>query len=173
MTDTIIAIIVIVVVFLGLPVGFLVLRDRLSQPTMEQMEESARQFNERLQTSDFAALEAHFGCPLPDCVRALYANAEELMRRRFEVAPSADLPEEERLFIAFYQPAYAIAAKESWPGIEKYFAFANDGFGNEYIIDPRELDPAILFHDHEDGEIMPICSHFTEFMRWPRFKEKE
>lgn len=92
------------------------------------------------------------------------------MRSNFEIMKSIDAPEGERWYIANYEPADEASVEYSWPGIEKYFAFADDGSGNGYIIDPKETDPPVLFHDHETGEIVRVCDHFTDFMRWPRFK---
>ena len=43
---------------------------------------------------------------------------------------------------------------------------------NGYLIDPKEEDPAVLFHDHETGELSRVCDRFTEFMRWPRLEVK-
>jgi hypothetical protein len=72
--------------------------------------------------------------------------------------------------VAYYQPADAETVRESWPGLEKYFAFANDGCGNEYLIKPGDDDPPVLFHDHETGELTRVSDHFSEFMQWPRLE---
>lgn len=170
MSDHITTVIAIAAIFLGLPLALLIARDWFSRPSKEKIEEYSRQFTQRLQNPDFAAVEKHFGCPLPDCVKALYANTQELTRGDFEVAPSADVSEEERWYVAFYLPADEQSVRDTWPGLEKYFVFADDGSGNGYLIDPRENDPPVLFHDHEGGKFSPVCNRFTEFMRWPRLE---
>jgi hypothetical protein len=170
MGDTIRTVIAIIGVFICLPVFLLLAWKWLTRPSKRKLEEYSREFMHRLQNPDFAAVEKHFGHPLPDCLRALYHNTQELMRDNFEVAASADAPAEKRWFIAFYEPADAQAVQDTWPGLEKYFVFADDGSGNGYVIDPKETDPAVLFHDHETGEISPVCKHFSDFMKWPRLE---
>src|SRR5262249_17353247 len=90
MSENIKTVVVIVGILIGLPVALLFARDWFTRPSNKKMEEYSRQFVERVQNPDFAAVEKHFGCPLPECVQALYANREELMRGDFEVAASAD-----------------------------------------------------------------------------------
>jgi hypothetical protein len=46
----------------------------------------------------------------------------------------------------------------------------NEGCGNEYLIDPREDNPPVLFHDHETGELSRLCDRFSEFKDWPRLR---
>ncbi len=137
---------------------------------MKKMEAYSRQFTERLRHPDFLAVEEHFGHPLPPCVQALYANDQELLRVDFDVAAESDAASENRWYVAFYQPADGKSARESWPDLEKYFAFANDGCGNEYLIEPQDDDPPVMFHDHETGELSRVSNHFSEFMRWPRLE---
>lgn len=160
----------IIGIFLGVPVALLLARDWLTRPSKRKLEEYSRQFTQRLQHADFSAVEKHFGRPLPTCVQALYANTDELLRGDFEVAATPDDAPEGRWYIAFYQPADERAVRDAWPGMEKYFAFADDGCGNGYLIDPKEDDPPVLFHEHETGEMSRVCDHFTDFMRWPRLK---
>lgn len=168
MSDHITAVIVIIAIFLGLPIALLIARDWLTRPSKQKMEEYSRQFIHRLQNPDFPALEKHWGHPLPHCVQALYSDKEELMRSNFVIAASAESPEDERWYVSDYQPADEPSVRDSWPGLEKYFVFADDGLGNGYLIDPAEEDPPVFFHDHETGEIVRVSDHFTEFMRWPR-----
>ncbi len=150
----------------GAPVG-----PRLADTALkEEASRYSRRCKERLQHPDFAAVERHFGHPLPACVQTLYANQQELMRGDFLVAASIDAAPETRWYIGFYMPADEESLRDAWPGLEKYFAFADDGSGDRYLIDPKEEDPPVLFHDHETGEISHVCDQFTEFMKWPRFK---
>ncbi len=170
MSDKVITVVVIVGIFIGMPVALLLARDWFTRPSKKKIEEYSRQFTERLQHPDFPAVEKHFGRPLPTCVQALYADRQELLRGDFEVAAVRDAAPEHRWYVAFYQPADGQSAKDTWPGLEKYFAFADDGCGNGYLVDPKEEDPAVLFHDHETGELSGVCDRFTEFMRWPRME---
>jgi hypothetical protein len=172
MSENVVTVIVMGGLFVGLPVALLFARDWLARPSRKKLEEYSRQFTQRLQAPDFPALEKHFGCALPQAVRALYADKQEVMRQDFMVAATAVAPEDGRWYVAFYQPADEQNVQDAWPGLEKYFAFADDGSGNGYLIDPKEADPPVLFHDHETGEMSPVSRHFTEFMRWPRLEVK-
>jgi hypothetical protein len=170
MNDNVITVVVIVGICIGLPVALLLARDWFTRPSKRKIEEFSRQFAERLQHPDFGAVERHFGRLLPACVRALYADRQEILRRNFEVTPIHDAERDDRWHVAFYQPADGQSARDAWRGLEKYFAFADDGFGNGYLIDPNDDDPPVLFHNHETGELSRVCDQFTEFMRWPRLE---
>ena len=168
MNDTLKTIFGLAAVFIGLPLAILFLRDRLSRPSRKAIQDYSRKFEERLANPDFPSLERHFGHPLPAALRALYLDPVERMRDQFEVAPSANAPRGERWPIAFYQPADAESLRDMWPGTEERFAFADDGCGNGYLVDPRQGDPPVFFHDHETGELEPVCDRLSEFMKWPR-----
>ncbi len=168
MTDTVMTVVVIIAIFIGVPVALLRVRDWFRRPSKKTIEEDSRRFTERLQHPDFAAVEKHFGHSLPACLQALYADRQELLRGPFEVAAVPDAKPDHRWHVAFYQPADGQSVREMWPGSENYFAFADDGCGNGYLVDPKDDDPPVLFHDHETGELSRVCDRFTEFMRWPR-----
>jgi hypothetical protein len=138
-----------------------------------QVEEESRKFIHRLLHPDLAAVESHFGFPLPEALRKLYSDQTELMRGNFNVAQNPEADEGGRWAIAFYQPADEEAISTTWPGLEAYFAFADDGCGNGYVIDPKEKDPPVLFHDHETGELTLVCPSVSEFMLWPRMEYRE
>ncbi|WP_442482748.1 SMI1/KNR4 family protein [Aeoliella sp. SH292] len=171
MYDIILFITVVTLIYIALPVSILLARDWLERPSKQQLHEHARRFQHRLHHPDFAAVQAHFGRPLPSCVESLYRDQQELNRTDFDVAAVLDAAEQNRWYIAFYQPADGESVSFAWPDVEKYFAFADDGFGNGYLIDPAESDPEVLFHDHETGELSRVCDRFTEFMQWPRLHE--
>ncbi len=170
MTDIVIMVVLIVALYIALPVALLLARDWFTKPSKRQIEECSRQFTERVQHPDFAAVHKHFGCPLPPCVQALYADRQEVLRTDFEVVANPDTDPGRRWYVAYYQPADAQSARDTWPGLDEYFAFADDGCGNGYLVDPREHDPPVLFHDHETGELSTVCDRFTDFMRWPRLE---
>lgn len=173
MSTDVLVVAFLLTLFIGLPLVLLLARDWLTRPSRKHMEAYSREFIQRLQRPDFPVVARHFGQPLPECVQALYADKQELLRSNFEVAASKTVPVEERWFVSDYQPADGRSIQDAWPGMERYFAFADDGTGNGYLIDPKDKDPAVLFHDHETGELSRVCNHFTEFMKWPRWDVKE
>jgi hypothetical protein len=139
----------------------------------EKMDEDSRRFLARLANPDLALLERHFSHALPETLTRLYGNKEELANCEFEVVPPDGGTQAEPWHVAFYEPADAESLRHTFHDPGKYFAFANDGFGNVYMVDPREADPPVLFHDHEAGTTEPVAPSISEFMNWPRRKPKE
>jgi hypothetical protein len=154
----------------ALAIGFLWLMDKVTRrnPTKAEIEEQARRFEERLLTPDFAAVEAHFKTALPEQLKRLFSNKEEILRGDFEVEVAATKNECGPWFIAFYEPADAESVREGWPGCEPYFTFANDGCGNDYLIKPGGADPEVLFHDHETGEMVQVAPSLSVFLASPK-----
>lgn len=167
MKDTILTIVVILGIFIALPMLILWLRDKLFYPKLspEEIELHKRKFEERLRSPNLDALQAHFSHALPAALRELYGNLDLLMQSDIEVLPPDG---SEPVYICFFNPADAANLHSPWPGCEKYFAFADDGAGNELLVDPRLNDPPVLWHDHETGEIKAVAPSMSEFMRWKR-----
>jgi hypothetical protein len=142
--------------------------ERLTMPPLspQKLAEMSRRRRERLLHPDWAAFAKHYGRPPPPLLKALYETPEDILRGGFEVQS----PRGDEYYIAWYEPADA----ENWngpgdlPGQEKYFVFANDGFGNHYTVDPAQDDPPVVFFDHDTGEINEVCGALSEFLRWLR-----
>ena len=162
------ALILVSMVVLGIFVLFILDRFRYRKQSPEEIEVANRLFREKLKNPDLKVFEEHFGHSLPVLIKQLYENKDEIVRHDFEVAPRDDSTEDDRWYIAFYEPAVAESLKYIWSGCEKYFAFANDGFGNQYMIDPVFEDPPVMFHDHESGEFVPVCDKLSQFLAWPK-----
>src|SRR5690606_19689828 len=96
-----------------------------SRKMMKEMEANCRRFTERMEHPDFAALVKHFGCRFPACLRALYANRDELSREHFLTMAAQDDPSAEWWHVAYYLPADGESVKEARPRLERYFAFAD------------------------------------------------
>lgn len=168
MPDSVKLALLLIGILIGLPLILLLIRDRLSQYSNKVIVDNSNPFDQRLLNPDIAALEQHYGHALPTALVALYQNDQEVIRGGFYVARSVDTSEENRWYVAFYMPADLRSVKDAWPGTERYFAFADDGCGNGYLVDPRLDDPAVFLHDHETGEFHPVANRFSEFMIWPR-----
>lgn len=173
MSDTLITVIFLLAVLVLLPIALLLLRDRFDKPSPQQIRDAQNQLAKRLKCPEFEALERHYCCEFPECVKQLYSDMPELLQEEFEVADPDHRLREETLYVAFYQPADLQTVEEMWPGNSNYFAFANDGCGDEYLIDPNESDPAVLLHNHETGEKRIVAQRFTDFMRWNRILPKD
>jgi hypothetical protein len=169
MNDSITVVLVLLAILVGFPVALLLARDWWNRPSKKEAAAFSQRFLHRLQHPDFAAVEQELGKPLPAILKAFYSRPEELLRANFALAASAQVPVENRWFVADYQPLDAEAIRDRWPGLERYVAFADDGAGNGYLIEPGSDDPPVLFHDHETGEIIRVCERLSEFLQWPRF----
>ena len=132
-------------------------------------DDAARLHRLRLLNPDFSSVERHLGMPLPSCVRALYENQAELTREDFEIWPTDNTPEEDRLYVQRYCPADAQNFHEIFCGeLEKHFAFAEDGFGNYYLIDPSTSDSPVTFFNHDGGDFHQVAESFSQVMSWRR-----
>lgn len=154
----------VLLLFIALPVLFLWGCDKLFRrlPSKEKLDEHAHRFEHRLHHPDLEAIRTHFGHALPAALQALYEDTSELQRGDFDVIPPTGADPH---YICFYNPGDRENVEDSWPGCEQYYAFADDGSGNGYMVDPRLEDPPVLFHDHETGEIDEICDTLSTFMR--------
>jgi hypothetical protein len=160
----------ILVLFLGLPLLIVWLNDRLFHRTLSkaEWEEYSERFRERLLKPDFAALEAHFDCAMPKELKDLYADKKEILRGGFEVLTDKSGAPEHSWPVAFYLPADLESLRDVWPDCKELFAFADDGCGNGYLIDPRKPDLEVLFHDHEDSQITRVGLNLAGFISAPR-----
>ncbi len=55
-----------------------------------------------------------------------------------------------------------------WPGCEGLFPIANNGAGDEFLIDLRDPDPEVLYHLHETGEKRGTGARLSAFVSAPR-----
>jgi len=172
MKDIILTIVMLVGIFLVLPFLILWIRDKIfyRPSTPEEIKAATERFQKRLSSPDLEAVAKHFGCTLPQALRDLYSNPKELALSDIEVVPPNG---RDPVYICFYNPADEENVRDAWPGCEKYFPFADDGAGNELLIDPRLADPPVLWHDHETEEFETVASSLSEFMKWKRQPVKE
>jgi hypothetical protein len=150
-----------------LAVLFLKINDRLfhRSKSKKELEEYSERFKERLQNPDFPALEKHYNCTFPQNVKDLYANKNDIMKGDFEVQVGAP---PQSFYVAYYMPADAEAIRDFMSDTKEYFAFANDGCGNDYLITPRDPTSEILLHDHETDELTHLGVNFAGFLSAPR-----
>ena len=60
-----------------------------------------------------------------------------------------------------------------WPGTDGYYAFANDGTDDKYLIDPRQSDPDVLYYEHETTKIRPVGATLSQFIAARRNHDDE
>jgi hypothetical protein len=128
----------------------------------------SQNYRERLLNPDIEAVEQYFGHALPEAIYHLYRNKEELLKKDYLTASKIQASGYLMYHIAFYEPCDKQTVLMTWPGLEKYFRFADDGCGNCYLIDPVLKNPPVIFYDHETTEKTEICNSLNDFIRWPR-----
>src|SRR6185312_13452224 len=131
--------VIYVSVLVVLAVGFLFLNDFIFGRCRKRgaADASVKRFEERLLNPDFGGLEKHFGRALPQGLKALYGNREEILKENVQVIGTDAEGNKRTWDIAFFQPADLENVREAWPDTKEVFEFANDGCGNGFTIDPK------------------------------------
>ena len=145
-------------------------------PVPQKRKSESEEYEERvkqLQNPRFDLIEAHFKHPVPQPLKELYQNREELLRWRFVVdvpVPqeildrAGDDAEFEQISVERYEPIDG-KTMESWgPGMENYIEFASDGGEGIYCIDPRETDPEVHLFIMDGADLIPLEVPLSEFL---------
>ncbi|MEX2027287.1 MAG: SMI1/KNR4 family protein [Pirellulaceae bacterium] len=128
---------------------------------------SQKEYDRRLLNPDFAALERHFGCNIPQAIRELYADRDLILKRDFLI-PLPRVPEGmEECDIGFFVPADVEGAKSWWPAEDKKLILADTGFGDPYYVElslkqPNPLPVYVLYHD--GGDTFKVADSLEEFI---------
>ena len=160
----------LLIIFIGLPLFIVWLNDKIFHryPRRCELDEYSKRFTERLLAPQFAELENHFGCAIPEEIKCLYEDKAEIQKGDFEVTMAASDGSQQTWTVAFYEPADLESVRDGWQECDHLFAFANDGCGNEYVINPKETNTRVSFYDHETGEFTVVASSLSEFLQAPR-----
>ena len=127
---------------------------------------ATERFRERQRTPDFALFQRRFGCEPPQALRTLLADPLLFTNTHDEFDVVLPGPEgDTRWFVAWVEPVDAEHLNGvSWPGTEDYYAFANDGSGDKYLIDPHADDPEVLYYEHETKQTRPVGATLSQFI---------
>jgi SMI1-KNR4 cell-wall len=125
-------------------------------------------FQKRLAAPDLDGLERHLGHRLPASLRALYEDHELIMACDVLVAVPNPLDESDESYIAWFQPGDVETLKTAWPGCEDLFPIADNGFGDQFLVDPRDPDPEVIVYAHESGERQSLGVTLSAFLAAPR-----
>ena len=127
--------------------------------------ESSRRYERSLDAPEFGALEAHFQHPLPACFRELYSNQNLIRQTDILVEVPNPAENEQECYIAFFEPATVAHASSSGSNAEGLFSFANNGAGDQFLIDPRQTDPEVIYYLHETGKRTDIGVTLSKFLK--------
>src|SRR5438552_8882217 len=114
--------------------------------------EDSRRYEQSLDNPAFDVLEQHFKHPLPASLKKLYSNKDLIHKTDILVAVPNPIEKEKECHIAFFEPATAPHAASPSPSCEGLFAFANNGAGDQFLVDPRQADPEVIYYLHDTGE---------------------
>ena len=114
-------------------------------------------FEQRRLQPDYAAFTSHYGCEPPLSLRQLYEERENVLDGDFEIR----LPSSRRPWaVAWFEPM----EDDTWADIEGFYAFANDGCGNLYIVSVQGDDPDVFLLDHETGKREALGVRLSQFL---------
>lgn len=124
--------------------------------------ESQEEYNRRLLNPDFAALERHFGCTIPQAIRDLYADSELILKKDLLIRSG-----NEEFEIDYFTPADVEGAESWWPAEQRKFILADTGFGDPYYVElsltqPNPLPVYVLYHD--GGDTFKVTDSLEEFV---------
>jgi len=133
-----------------------------------QAKEAARkEYEERflaeLVSPDFDVIEELYCKPISASLRELYKNKEELQKSCISKVIK-DQPEDQWIFICYYNPLNRKRIDEQWLKDGIHLAFAGDGSGSEYVVDPTDDQGVISFFDHESEVLKPTGVTIKQYL---------
>jgi len=150
MPDGILSVLVIVVIFVGLPIALLVTKDRIARARRNRTAELSRiaverrTYERRILTPDWSCVERHLRRPVPPALRELYADLSLVMRRDFRYSTDYALSTFEAL------DEQGMADGKEWLGFEAV-AFASTQEGDLIYLRPGPSEGDTLYLTHHDG----------------------
>ncbi len=137
--------------------ALMVLLARLRRARRERDASHRADYARRLLTPDLIAFAAHYGYEPSPALRRLYGDRQGILDGDFEVI----LPGTRRPWpVSGFEPM----EDGTWVDIEGHYAFASDGYGNQYNVRVQDEDPEVLFHDHESGENVALGVSLSKFL---------
>ena len=123
----------------------------------------------RLKNPRFDLLEDRYQCVVPQSLRTLYENHEEIVRTGIFISIQTSPGKYEDFYVQAYEPIDE-SSLGSFPGYEKFFEFALCGGPFLYMIDPTKADPEVyLFNMEVSGyEMKPLGITLSQFVESPR-----
>ena len=121
----------------------------------EEMKEKNRRFRDRQLNPDFEAFKNKFGVDVPEHLKNIYRKTELFDEDAYSLMSNViDFKgNEQSLYFAWIERMdEEYLNQPMWPGTENYFSFANDGSGDQYLLDPKLEDSEIYYYEHETSK---------------------
>ena len=125
-----------------------------SGPSEVDIKEHNERFRTRQLNPDSEAFRQKYGVNPPESLKELYRRTE-IFSPDWDSLKSVVTDEtgmERTFYFAWIEPMdKEFLNKPPWPGTEGCFSFANDGAGDQYLIDPKQTDPEVFYYQHESA----------------------
>lgn len=150
MPDGILSVLVIVLIFVGLPVVLLVTKDRIARARRNRPAELSRiavarqTYERRILAPDWSCVERHLRRPVPPALRDLYADFSLVTCRDVRYSTDYALGTFEAL------DEQAMADAKVWLGFEAV-AFASTQEGDLIYLRPGPSEGDTVYLTHHDG----------------------
>jgi hypothetical protein len=141
-------------------------RAKRRQKADEARRQAAEQFKAELLHPQFGVIEEVYGKSISKTLRALYEDKSELLKS-YAVKVIDGEPEDHWIFISCYWPLNRAQVDGQWRQDGKHFAFAGDGSGSEWVVDPTDDEAEIFYFEHESAELKPTGVRMHQFMSLP------
>jgi len=145
-------------------------------PPVLTPEEMRTQAERNLLEPRFDLLEEHFKCDMPESLKALYGDKEEVLRTSFliehllpeHLREYADEEEDELIRVDHYSPISGeTMLSRGGPDLKNFVEFASNGSAWIYCVDPRNADPEVHVYC-TDGDLDSLEIKLSEFLAFPR-----
>ena len=150
MPDGILSVLVIVLIFVGLPVVLLVTKDRIARAMRNRPAELSRiaverhAYERRILAPDWWCVERHWRRPIPPALRELYADLSLVTCRDVSYSTDYALGTFEAL------DEQAMADSKEWLGFEAV-VFASTQDGDAIYLRPGPSEDNAVYLTHHDG----------------------
>jgi hypothetical protein len=148
-------------------------QSRLQKERRSSAAAAAEGYKKRLMNPDFAALEKHFCTPLPASFRTMYQNLELINSDDLLIEIPNPAERSRECYVAWFMPADVESAQDPWPGCEGLFPFADNGAGDEFLVDLRQADPEVIYHTHENDKSQGLGVSLSTFLVAPRRQQAD
>ncbi len=139
---------------------------RIVAPSARDAAEALRRYEAQILAPDFAALERNFGVEASPPLRALYADFALLRREDVLIGVPNPVARSPECHVGYFEPLTGEASE--WEVDRTLLGIANNGVDNMYLVDPRIVDPPVLYVEQDVGRIAPIGVTLTQWLAAPR-----
>jgi hypothetical protein len=129
---------------------------------------ASEKFEKRLASPDLDGLERHLGHALPASFCAMYQDRDLIMSDNILIGVPNPLENDDECYVAWFQPADTENIGAAWPGCDGLFPIADDGAGDQFLVDLRQPDPEVIYHLHETAERRGLGVSLSAFLAAPR-----